>query len=339
MAPNGVPRDRLKKFCPLNRSSIEIRTTSLGLLDRLPTEILHLVLEELDVQTAVNIRTINTMFKHQVESLLIYQRLIRRDGDALRALIGSCMARHTSLKKLHEALLSSCCEFCKNEGAFLNLLICKRVCHQCTSHNRRLKPITAAEAQEHYGLNAGARDSLPRFYPVYGYLKRKDRLKNYLQRQDPKTVDEELIHVLRRAGMDQTAVTRLERARARGTFFSTLRTLEQQQGDVERWKHLQGHSGMLQRLRYASNECALVDASEAEKVGIELHGSREKLSRVVASRRAKCAQRYEAASSLSYGKIPGGSKAMPKKPSFPPYTVIFDAGNTDPPRFAVVLEL
>ena len=316
-----------------------MKISSFGAFDRLPAELIRMILETTDLQSITNFRSVNALFRIEIDNLLLYKRIFTSAPDVIRALIGSGMARNTRLSQLHAVIQADQCAFCTNKGKWINLLLCERVCHDCTSHDVRLKPLTVAQAQEQYALNAAARDTMSRFYPVHGELiEKKNILRPWFQTSTPEFLDKQIVNTLRCARVDTRLIDRLEQALKQGTFFSTLRELENHQGSLKRWEAVQNYAGMLQQLKYASNACALVDISEAEKAAIALYGTLDRVKQLVDARRAKVAATFKAAKSQNRKKN-STNKPLPKPPPFPPFTVTFDAEELDPRRLAVVLRL
>jgi hypothetical protein len=105
--------------------------SSLGTLDRLPSELVHEVLEHLDVQSLTRFSRTSCKAKCVVGSLSAYRRLMRHAPDALAALKGINIIHLHSVSELHAAFRSPACATCPGYGAFLFLPTCDRACWQC----------------------------------------------------------------------------------------------------------------------------------------------------------------------------------------------------------------
>lgn len=108
------------------------RPSCLGaLFDRLPAELLHEVLDRLDVQSLTRFSRTCYQANAILDSNPSYQHLMSYAPDALAALSGIKLIRRYSLSQLNAVLQSQRCETCTGYGAFLFLPTCERCCWQC----------------------------------------------------------------------------------------------------------------------------------------------------------------------------------------------------------------
>ena len=104
---------------------------SIGRLDALPLEILHIILNLLDFRTLSRLTRTSHLAKTTVESLPAYRDLIKHATKALLALSKSQVIEYHSAETLHSALRSENCNTCQSFAPFLYLLTCKRCCFNC----------------------------------------------------------------------------------------------------------------------------------------------------------------------------------------------------------------
>ncbi len=120
-------------------------TASLGLLARLPTELLDPILLDLDVLSLTTFRRVNQRAMLAVDSLVPYAAVLEHCPDVLRAVL-AIQARHFSLGFLHDTLRATACETCSEFGSYLYLITCRRVCWYCFMHNPSFLPMRTFNA-------------------------------------------------------------------------------------------------------------------------------------------------------------------------------------------------
>ncbi|KAI0874179.1 F-box domain-containing protein [Hypoxylon argillaceum] len=132
------PRDLLYSMItiPDPPKSIEAHfqnsVSSLGILDRLPVELLYEVLKSLDLQSTILFSRVSIQGKNIVYSFPAY-----RDTKLLHL---------HSASKLHNALRNERCTTCPEYGVYLFLPTCEKCCWQCLRSNltRQVVSLTAA---------------------------------------------------------------------------------------------------------------------------------------------------------------------------------------------------
>ena len=110
-------------------------SSSIGLLDTLPLELLHSIFNMLDFRSLSRLSLVSIRGKVLIKSPPTYQNLIEH---ALRALTALCQTRIISLFSvvaLHATLRSEQCISCGEYGAFLLLPTCERCCYECLCRN------------------------------------------------------------------------------------------------------------------------------------------------------------------------------------------------------------
>ncbi|KAL8762832.1 MAG: hypothetical protein Q9184_001218 [Pyrenodesmia sp. 2 TL-2023] len=163
----------LERHCPLDDSRHEIsleasaglnklhQQTALGALEVLPLEVLQEVLDNLDLQSLTDFRSVSKRARYLVSCIPRYHTIIRHVPYALRFMLSTKTAFHWTLSQLYEALTSRKCFLCGNFGGFLSVLNCRRCCFRCITYSKELFPLTANGVQTQYMLDKTTLAALP----------------------------------------------------------------------------------------------------------------------------------------------------------------------------------
>jgi hypothetical protein len=136
-------------------------SSSIGLLDILPVELLQYTLHMLDFRSLSRLSRVSLQGNEVVRSLPAYRNLMEHAPHALVAL------GHTRLISLHSAnvlygiLLLEQCVSCGDYGAFLFLPTCERCCYECLHSNQSLWVIPPSLARKCFGLTLSQSKRLP----------------------------------------------------------------------------------------------------------------------------------------------------------------------------------
>ncbi|VTT55865.1 unnamed protein product [Fusarium fujikuroi] len=129
------------------------RVSSLGILDRLPLEILYMLLGRLDIQSITSFVRVSFRGNSYIESLRAYRDLVTFAPQTLMALGKTGLLNLHSVTELHAALRQERCASCVEYGAFLFLPTCERCCWECLRHNPLLRVLPSKEAKRYFGLS------------------------------------------------------------------------------------------------------------------------------------------------------------------------------------------
>ncbi|KAE9365159.1 hypothetical protein N431DRAFT_473238 [Stipitochalara longipes BDJ] len=117
-------------------------------LQSLPIELYQACLSYLDVATLTAMRRVSQYTRGAIDSLYQYQELYEYAPQALRACLCTGVGSHIPLRRLHHALTSMECYYCKISddpqstfGAYLSLYEGRRTCLFCLRNNPILKPV------------------------------------------------------------------------------------------------------------------------------------------------------------------------------------------------------
>ncbi|KAF5682612.1 f-box domain-containing protein [Fusarium circinatum] len=144
------------------------RRSSLGILNRLPVELLHGTISELDFLTLTRFSRVSVQARNLLRSLPAYQDLMNHAPDALGALSQTKLLHLHSASKLHAALRTECCTTCREYGAYLFLPTCERCCWQCLRSNLTRRVISPAAAGRIFALSPKMVQQLPIMFSIPG---------------------------------------------------------------------------------------------------------------------------------------------------------------------------
>ena len=151
---------------------------NLGALDKLPLEILHEILSQLDLYSLTSFRDVNRRASESTESMLQYQIVSEFAPKALQGILIIGTARWITCQDLFNKLCTASCEICGDFGGYLYLLTCKRVCFVCFSEGERCLPLRLNQAARKFGLNRVTLRKLPQMCCLPGtYSPQKKQLR------------------------------------------------------------------------------------------------------------------------------------------------------------------
>ncbi|RKL38026.1 hypothetical protein BFJ72_g7488 [Fusarium proliferatum] len=104
---------------------------NLGILARLPPDILEGILLQLDIDSFRRFRQVSRRARYLATALIFYQRVLRHAQDALNALRRTDLSGFVSYSDVYTALTTTKCAFCGQFGDFLFLSTAKRCCFEC----------------------------------------------------------------------------------------------------------------------------------------------------------------------------------------------------------------
>jgi hypothetical protein len=138
--PRGIINGVISLSEPARYSSIKCvtNTSSVGVLECLPLELLQYIFSMLDLQSLSRVSRVSTRGKCMVELLPAYRDLMERAPHIFTILGRVDFINVHSIGILYRALLSEICISCREYGAFLFLPTCERCCYECLFRNRSL---------------------------------------------------------------------------------------------------------------------------------------------------------------------------------------------------------
>lgn len=153
---------------PMEATMQDRRPLPLGILDRLPVELLHWVLSELDFRSMTRFSRVSIRARNVLRSLPAYRDLMNHAPQTLAALGQTKLIHHHSASDLLAALRTECCATCLEYGAYLFLPTCERCCWQCLRSNITRRVITPTAAGRIFALSPGMVRQLPAMFSIPG---------------------------------------------------------------------------------------------------------------------------------------------------------------------------
>jgi hypothetical protein len=155
--------------------STTARANSLGILDKLPFEILHQLVQLLDFYTLVTIRSVNFAARTAIDAFPAFKYMTQYAAGALRALSQTRLVKSFTVAHLFHVSRTDRCFGCHKFGAFLFLLNCSRCCFKCLETDVRLRAIDLRAAKNQLGLKPRDLRSLPTMLSLPGTYALRDR--------------------------------------------------------------------------------------------------------------------------------------------------------------------
>jgi hypothetical protein len=87
-------------------------TSSLGTLERLPIEVLNIILSNLDLLSYLQFRNVNRRARTYSNEHLEFQLVVKYGLDCLRNLVQVRLAKSSTIRELYYALTRENCTFC-----------------------------------------------------------------------------------------------------------------------------------------------------------------------------------------------------------------------------------
>ncbi|EEU39427.1 uncharacterized protein NECHADRAFT_81591 [Fusarium vanettenii 77-13-4] len=156
-------------------------SSSLGLLDVLPAEILLEVLQLIDFQSLSRLLRTSLRGKEVVEAFRLYHEVMRHCPKVLAALGETRLLRHHSSALVRQVLSEQKCASCFEFGGFLFLPTCERICHDCLDKNYAFHLTRVSFAKKWFNLTGKElrripiMQSIPGRYQLRPEAKRKHR--------------------------------------------------------------------------------------------------------------------------------------------------------------------
>ncbi|RAK99350.1 uncharacterized protein BO80DRAFT_318711, partial [Aspergillus ibericus CBS 121593] len=134
----------------------------LGALERLPLEIIHLALMQLDIQSFTDFRRVNKRTRLITNSIPQYRNILIHTPELIRGIINIETARNFSCQDLYKKLSTAECDHCGEFGGYLYLVTCHRVCLLCFTEETDYLPLSRKDVMRKFGLESELLANLPR---------------------------------------------------------------------------------------------------------------------------------------------------------------------------------
>ncbi|KAI9677624.1 MAG: hypothetical protein M1817_006578 [Caeruleum heppii] len=189
-----IDHDDLERHCPLDvgrhdpllkDGSFKNAGPSMGILNKLPVELLHTVLLDLDLRSLIALRVVNRCVRLAVDALPHFNVIVTHTPNALRALLSVGLAHTFTCRTLYDTICSSTCVGCGDFGSFLYLLTCSRICFLCMIDEERFQPLTRAHAKAKFALDNRTLSSIPFLRTLPGIYSQWEKGQSFMDRVKP----------------------------------------------------------------------------------------------------------------------------------------------------------
>ncbi|KFA79890.1 hypothetical protein S40288_03759 [Stachybotrys chartarum IBT 40288] len=113
----------------------------LGVLDRLPAELLYMIIFMLDLCSLFHFRQVNRQTRVLLSEVRQYQLTAQHGSEALQRLLCSGLARGFTIEDLYEPLVSNKCFACGGYGHCLFLFTLEKCCYTCLRFAERYRVV------------------------------------------------------------------------------------------------------------------------------------------------------------------------------------------------------
>jgi hypothetical protein len=149
-------------------------THTLGTLEGLPLELLHMVLPQLDIRSLTDFRRVNQRAMQIVDSNHQYRTITAQAPASLQGILSIGTGRWISCQVLYEKLCTAECDSCGDFRGYLYLITCRRVCFLCFTQETDYLPLLRADAVRKFGLCHKQVASLPAMKAIPGCYSPRD---------------------------------------------------------------------------------------------------------------------------------------------------------------------
>lgn len=138
---------------------------------KLPLEIAHQILSEMDLKALMTFKNISSTTLAIVNSLPAFRDVIWNAPGVLRALGAAKLLPSFTVAQVATVLYTDRCTNCKDFGPFLFLPTCERCCYYCLAdwpHVLKFRVGMTKKPQEYYGLSREQIRTLPKMTLIPG---------------------------------------------------------------------------------------------------------------------------------------------------------------------------
>ncbi|KAI9753682.1 MAG: hypothetical protein M4579_005034 [Chaenotheca gracillima] len=164
---NLLNLENLEQTCPLDNGRHEASSytghssRNLASIEKLPPELMDMVLIDLDLRTLTTLRSTSRPLRSAVDALWQYHDIVIYAAYTIRAALSLNVASGITCRALHQELCSRTCVNCGQFGPILYLLSCGRICYVCLSDEVHFLPLRRLNARYEFGLGSYELASLP----------------------------------------------------------------------------------------------------------------------------------------------------------------------------------
>lgn len=178
-------------------------SAGLLMLDRLPPELMSMVLHNLDLLSYFRFRQVNRRARVLSTSLPQYNRVAKHGLEGLRGLLRAKIAHGFNLMDLYRPLITPSCMLCGRFGGFMFLPTATRCCFACIRHSLILRVLSLSSLAKLTRISRGRLKRILRLIPhtvsgIYSMLEKTPRRPNHL------VAEQEAVSTLKSLGLLQS---------------------------------------------------------------------------------------------------------------------------------------
>lgn len=143
-------------------------SASMGELDRMPTELMHTIFDDLTMEDLVALRRTCRLTRAMVPGSLAYQDLIWYVPNMLRAMADMELLGAFTVKHMMDTIASHTCVGCGNFGVCIFLPEFSRICYTCLQYNEGFWVMPMSEARQCFDLPEECEDLIPWYWSIPG---------------------------------------------------------------------------------------------------------------------------------------------------------------------------
>ncbi|KFA62886.1 hypothetical protein S40285_02234 [Stachybotrys chlorohalonatus IBT 40285] len=121
----------------------------LGVLDRLPAELLFIIIFMLDLRSLFHFRQLNRQTRVLLSEVREYQLTAQHGLEALQRLLCSGLAPAFTIEDLYEPIVSNKCSACGGYGQCLFLFTLEKCCYTCLTSIERYRVVALSTFASH----------------------------------------------------------------------------------------------------------------------------------------------------------------------------------------------
>lgn len=153
----------IRQTLAATKTKIKRLNVGLGVLDRLPPEILDSIISSLDISAVDQFKGVNRRGFEIVDTHTQFSVLNSQAHGTLRAIRVIKIGHTITVQALFEKLCESECNECGDYAGYMYLATLERVCFRCFTKNDRFVPLNDIDASKRFGLTPEVLRTVPHF--------------------------------------------------------------------------------------------------------------------------------------------------------------------------------
>ncbi|KAJ3495085.1 hypothetical protein NLG97_g3645 [Lecanicillium saksenae] len=140
---------------------LQVRADLGDVVGRLPIEVVHLILNQLNIAALARLQAVSQGMKRAVGSLPMLRAVLDTNPGVIPCIAAAKYGAHINCRDLYSQLCRPACSACDDAGTYLYLLTCERVCFSCLVSRKQYRPLRPQQAKLRYCLTLDDVQGLP----------------------------------------------------------------------------------------------------------------------------------------------------------------------------------